>query len=172
MRLPPGIARYYWKHAVGSSALVVIAGIAAFFSDAGWRKTQAGNTLYLILQYGPLVILLVLVEEDVERQKLNVFRMRLLGTEVRSVSSGSRTLKDAINEAFRDWVGNLKDTYYIFGSTVGPHPYPLIVRDFQRVIGRGGPGPDPRNRSAASRGLHCLRKRRKQRHRPLLRLSR
>ncbi len=75
-------------------------------------------------------------EEDVERQKLNVFRMRLLGTEVRSVSSGSRTLKDAINEAFRDWVGNRKDTYYIFGSTVGPHLYPLIVRDFQRVIGR------------------------------------
>lgn len=75
-------------------------------------------------------------EEDVERQKLNVFRMRLLGTEVRSVQSGSRTLKDAINEAFRDWVSNLKNTYYIFGSTVGPHPYPLIVREFQRIIGR------------------------------------
>jgi tryptophan synthase beta chain len=75
-------------------------------------------------------------EEDVERQALNVFRMRLLGTEVRPVKSGSRTLKDAINEAFRDWVTNLKDTYYVFGSTVGPHPYPLIVREFQRVIGR------------------------------------
>jgi len=75
-------------------------------------------------------------EEDVERQRLNVFRMSLLGTEVRSVRSGSRTLKDAINEAFRDWVTNLKNTYYIFGSTVGPHPYPLIVREFQRVIGR------------------------------------
>ncbi len=75
-------------------------------------------------------------EEDVERQKLNVFRMSLLGTEVRPVRSGSRTLKDAINEAFRDWVTNLKNTYYIFGSTVGPHPYPLIVREFQRIIGR------------------------------------
>jgi tryptophan synthase beta chain len=75
-------------------------------------------------------------EEDVERQSLNVFRMRLLGTEVVPVASGSRTLKDAINEAFRDWVTNLKDTHYIFGSTVGPHPYPTIVRDFQKVIGR------------------------------------
>ena len=75
-------------------------------------------------------------EEDVERQSLNVFRMRLLGTEVVPVTSGSRTLKDAINEAFRDWVSNLRSTYYIFGSTVGPHPYPTIVRDFQRVIGR------------------------------------
>jgi tryptophan synthase beta chain len=75
-------------------------------------------------------------EEDVERQSLNVFRMRLLGTEVVPVKSGSRTLKDAINEAFRDWVTNLENTHYIFGSTVGPHPYPTIVRDFQRVIGR------------------------------------
>ena len=75
-------------------------------------------------------------EEDVERQSLNVFRMRLLGTEVVPVKSGSRTLKDAINEAFRDWVTNLESTHYIFGSTVGPHPYPTIVRDFQRVIGR------------------------------------
>lgn len=75
-------------------------------------------------------------EEDVQRQSLNVFRMRLLGTEVIPVTSGSRTLKDAINEAFRDWVTNLKSTYYIFGSTVGPHPYPTIVRDFQRIIGR------------------------------------
>ncbi len=75
-------------------------------------------------------------EEDVERQALNVFRMRLLGTTVVPVASGSRTLKDAINEAFRDWVTNLEDTHYIFGSTVGPHPYPTIVRDFQRVIGR------------------------------------
>ena len=75
-------------------------------------------------------------EEDMERQSLNVFRMQLLGTEVVPVLSGSRTLKDAINETFRDWVTNLRSTYYIFGSTVGPHPYPTIVRDFQRVIGR------------------------------------
>jgi tryptophan synthase beta chain len=74
--------------------------------------------------------------EDMERQKLNVFRMRLLGTEVHPVESGSKTLKDAINEAFRDWVTNLQTTYYIIGSVVGPHPYPVIVRDFQSVIGR------------------------------------
>jgi tryptophan synthase beta chain len=72
---------------------------------------------------------------DVERQKLNVFRMRLLGAEVRLVDTGSRTLKDAINEAIRDWVTNVRDTHYLLGSVLGPHPYPRIVRDFQRVIG-------------------------------------
>jgi tryptophan synthase beta chain len=74
-------------------------------------------------------------EEDVQRQSLNVFRMRLMGAEVRPVSSGSRTLKDAINEAIRDWVTN-PDTYYLLGSVVGPAPYPTMVRDFQSVIGK------------------------------------
>lgn len=74
--------------------------------------------------------------EDVERQKLNVFRMNLLGTKVHSVRSGSKTLKDAINESFRDWVANVESTYYLLGSVVGPHPYPMIVRDFQSIIGR------------------------------------
>src|SRR5213595_3851896 len=74
--------------------------------------------------------------EDMRRQALNVFRMQLLGTEVRSVDAGSRTLKDAINEALRDWVTNVGDTYYLLGSALGPHPYPLMVRDFQSVIGR------------------------------------
>jgi tryptophan synthase beta chain len=73
--------------------------------------------------------------EDVERQKLNVFRMNLLGTKVHPVRSGSKTLKDAINEAFRDWVTNVENTYYLLGSVVGPHPYPTLVRDFQSVIG-------------------------------------
>jgi tryptophan synthase beta chain len=73
--------------------------------------------------------------EDVERQALNVFRMELLGAEVRPVESGSQTLKDATNEALRDWVTNVRDTYYCIGSVMGPHPYPTIVRDFQRVIG-------------------------------------
>ena len=72
---------------------------------------------------------------DIERQKPNVFRMRLLGAEVRSVTSGSKTLKDAMNEALRDWVANVHDTFYIIGSAAGPHPYPQIVRDFQCVIG-------------------------------------
>jgi tryptophan synthase beta chain len=75
-------------------------------------------------------------EEDVRRQALNVFRMRLLGAEVVTVNAGARTLKDAINEALRDWVTNVHDTYYLLGSATGPHPYPLMVREFQRVIGR------------------------------------
>ncbi|OGV22184.1 MAG: tryptophan synthase subunit beta, partial [Stygiobacter sp. RIFOXYC12_FULL_38_8] len=74
-------------------------------------------------------------EVDIERQKPNVFRMKLLGAEVRPVSSGSKTLKDATNEAIRDWVTNVNDTHYIIGSVVGPHPYPMIVRDFQSIIG-------------------------------------
>ena len=74
--------------------------------------------------------------EDMDRQALNVFRMRLLGADVRRVDAGSRTLKDAINEAMRDWVTNVGDTYYLLGSVLGPHPYPLIVREFQSVIGR------------------------------------
>ena len=73
--------------------------------------------------------------EDVRRQSLNVFRMKLLNAEVRPVDAGSRTLKDAINEAIRDWVTNVRDTHYLLGSVVGPHPYPMIVRDFQSVIG-------------------------------------
>lgn len=73
--------------------------------------------------------------EDMERQKLNVDRMRLLGAEVRGVHSGSKTLKDATNEAIRDWVTNVSDTFYIIGSVVGPHPYPMMVRDFHRIIG-------------------------------------
>ncbi|HEY5997279.1 MAG TPA: tryptophan synthase subunit beta [Candidatus Deferrimicrobiaceae bacterium] len=75
-------------------------------------------------------------EEDVRRQALNVFRMKLLGAEVIPVSSGSRTLKDAMNEALRDWVTNVRNTYYMVGSTAGPHPYPLMVREFQSVIGK------------------------------------
>jgi len=74
-------------------------------------------------------------EVDIERQKPNVFRMKLLGAEVRAVTSGSRTLKDAMNEALRDWVTNVYDTFYIIGSAAGPHPYPAMVRDFQTVIG-------------------------------------
>jgi tryptophan synthase beta chain len=75
-------------------------------------------------------------EEDIERQALNVFRMKLLGAKVVPVSSGSKTLKDAVNETIRDWVTNVRTTHYIIGSVVGPHPYPMIVRDFQSVIGK------------------------------------
>jgi len=79
-------------------------------------------------------------EEDAQRQRLNVFRMKLLGAEVRVVKSGSRTLKDAINEALRDWVANVETTHYIIGSVVGPHPFPMMVRDFQSVIGKEAKG--------------------------------
>ena len=75
-------------------------------------------------------------EKDIERQSPNVFRMKLLGAEIRSVSTGSKSLKDAMNEALRDWVTNVKDTFYIIGTAAGPHPYPAMVRDFQSVIGR------------------------------------
>ncbi len=75
-------------------------------------------------------------EEDIRRQSLNVYRMKLLGAQVVSVTSGSRTLKDAMNEAMRDWVTNVDDTFYIIGTVAGPHPYPMLVRDFQSVIGR------------------------------------
>src|ERR1043165_9251107 len=75
-------------------------------------------------------------EEDVRRQKLNVFKMRAMGTEVVSVTSGSRTLRDAINEAMRDWMATVEHTHYIIGSVVGPHPFPMMVRDFQSVIGK------------------------------------
>jgi tryptophan synthase beta chain len=75
-------------------------------------------------------------EVDIHRQAINVFRMRLLGAEVRPVTSGSKTLKDALNEAMRDWVTNIDDTYYIIGTVAGPHPYPLMVRDFNAVVGR------------------------------------
>src|SRR5690606_22685312 len=74
-------------------------------------------------------------EIDIARQALNVFRMKLLGAEVRAVGSGSRTLKDAMNEAIRDWVTNVRTTYYMIGSVAGMHPYPMMVRDFQSVIG-------------------------------------
>src|SRR5215210_3713830 len=73
--------------------------------------------------------------KDVERQKLNVFRMELLGAKVHSVRAGTQTLKDAINEALRDWITNVHNTYYLIGSVVGPHPYPMMVRDFQSIIG-------------------------------------
>ena len=74
--------------------------------------------------------------KDTERQKLNVFRMKLLGSKVHPVKSGTQTLKDAINEALRDWITNVENTYYVIGSVVGPHPYPMIVRDFQSIIGK------------------------------------
>ena len=102
-------------------------------------ETGAGQhgvaTATVCARYG-LPCTIYMGETDMQRQRLNVFRMLLLGAEVKSVTSGSRTLKDAINETIRDWVTNVQDTFYLIGSVVGPHPYPMIVRDFQSVIGR------------------------------------
>jgi tryptophan synthase beta chain len=92
-------------------------------------------TATLCARFG-LECIVYMGEVDVERQKPNVFRMKMLGAEVRSVTSGSKTLKDAMNEALRDWVTNVADTFYCIGTVAGPHPYPMMVRDFQCVIGR------------------------------------
>ncbi|MFC1548121.1 tryptophan synthase subunit beta [Candidatus Neomarinimicrobiota bacterium] len=101
-------------------------------------ETGAGQhgvaTATVAAQFG-LDCVVYMGKEDIRRQRLNVFRMELLGADVRTVSSGTGTLKDATNEAIRDWVANVEDTYYLLGSVVGPHPYPTIVRDFQTVIG-------------------------------------
>ncbi len=101
-------------------------------------ETGAGQhgvaTATVCARYG-LPCTIYMGETDMQRQRLNVFRMRLLAAEVKPVTSGSRTLKDAINETIRDWVTNVQDTFYLIGSVVGPHPYPMIVRDFQSVIG-------------------------------------
>src|SRR6201999_905152 len=102
-------------------------------------ETGAGQhgvaTATLCARFG-LECIVYMGEVDVERQKPNVFRMKLLGAEVRPVTSGSKTLKDAMNEALRDWVTNVANTYYCIGTCAGPHPYPMMVRDFQSVIGR------------------------------------
>ena len=108
--------------------------------------------------------------EDMRRQELNVFRMRLLGAEVRGVDSGSRTLKDAINEAMRDWVTNVRTTHYLLGSVLGAHPYPTMVRDFHRVIGREARSADSESRRQAAARDHRLRRRRIELDRDLLRL--
>ena len=92
-------------------------------------------------------------ETDMERQRLNVFRMKMLGARVIPVTSGSKTLKDACNEAIRDWVTNVRNTHYILGSVVGPHPYPMMVRDFQSVIGQEA---KQQIRRAAGRGPDCV----------------
>lgn len=97
---------------------------------------QHGVATATVCAHFGLACVVYMGTEDMRRQELNVFRMRLLGAEVRGVDSGSRTLKDAINEALRDWVTNVADTYYLLGSALGPHPYPLMVREFQSIIGQ------------------------------------
>ena len=104
---------------------------------------------------------------DVERQKPNVFRMKLLGAKVNPVTSGAGTLKDAMNEALRDWVTNVRDTYYIIGTVAGPHPYPELVRDFQSIIGKEVREQMMDGRRAPARHARRLHRRRLERHGPV-----
>ena len=106
-------------------------------------------------------------EEDMRRQRLNVFRMRLLGAKVVGVNTGSRTLKDAISEAMRDWVTNIESTHYLLGSALGAHPYPMMVRDFHRCMGDEARAQILEQRGTSAGCGVCVRRRRQQRHRYL-----
>ena len=126
------------NNAVGQGLLVKRMGKPRVVAETG--AGQHGVAAATVCAMLGLECVVYMGEEDVRRQALNVFRMKLLGAEVRSVGSGSRTLKDAINEAIRDWVTNVGTTHYLLGSVVGPHPYPMMVRDFQSVIGQEARG--------------------------------
>ncbi len=122
------------NNAVGQALLARRMGKTRIIAETG--AGQHGVATATVCALMNLKCVVYMGTEDMRRQELNVFRMRLLGADVVGVESGSRTLKDAINEALRDWVTNVADTYYLLGSVMGPHPYPVMVRDFQSVIGR------------------------------------
>jgi tryptophan synthase beta chain len=122
------------NHALGQGLLAKRMGKKRIIAETG--AGQHGVASASVCAMLKLECIVYMGEEDIRRQQPNVFRMKLLGAEVRPVSSGSRTLKDAINEAIRDWVTNVATTYYLLGSVVGPHPYPQMNRDFQAVVGR------------------------------------
>ena len=122
------------NNAVGQALLARRMGKTRIIAETG--AGQHGVATATVCALMNLKCVVYMGTEDMRRQELNVFRMRLLGAEVIGVDAGSRTLKDAINEALRDWVTNVADTYYLLGSVMGPHPYPRMVRDFQSVIGR------------------------------------
>ncbi len=122
------------NNAVGQILLAKRMGKRRIIAETG--AGQHGVATATVCALAGLQCVIYMGVEDMRRQELNVFRMRLLGAEVVGVSSGSKTLKDAINEALRDWVTNVADTHYLLGSVLGPHPYPMMARDFQSVIGR------------------------------------
>ncbi|HET9180100.1 MAG TPA: tryptophan synthase subunit beta [Terriglobia bacterium] len=122
------------NNCIGQGLLAVRMGKTRLIAETG--AGQHGVATATVAALMGLECRVYMGEEDMARQSPNVFRMRLLGTEVVGVSSGSRTLKDAINEAMRDWVANVENTHYLLGSVLGPHPYPMMVRDFHRVIGQ------------------------------------
>jgi len=122
------------NNCLGQALLAVRMGKKRIIAETG--AGQHGVATATVCALFGLECVVYMGDEDMRRQELNVYRMRMLGAEVRGVSSGSRTLKDAINEAMRDWVTNLRTTHYLLGSVLGAHPYPMMVRDFHRVIGR------------------------------------
>ena len=122
------------NNALGQALLAKRMGKSRIVAETGAGQHGVGSATACALL--GLECMVYMGTVDIARQKPNVFRMRLLGAKVRPVSSGSQTLKDAINEAIRDWVGNVHNTHYLLGSVLGPHPYPMMVRDFQSVIGR------------------------------------
>jgi len=122
------------NNAIGQALLARRMGKRRIIAETG--AGQHGVATATVCALFGLRCVIYMGAEDIRRQALNVFRMQLLGAEVVAVNSGTRTLKDAINEALRDWVTNVRDTHYLLGSALGPHPYPLMVREFQRVIGR------------------------------------
>src|SRR3989338_7694634 len=122
------------NHAVGQALLAKYMGKTRIIAETGAGQHGVASASAAALLGLECVIYMGKV--DMERQKPNVLRMRLLGAKVVEVTSGSQTLKDAINEAIRDWVANVNTTYYMIGSVLGPHPYPTIVRDFQKVVGK------------------------------------
>lgn len=122
------------NNALGQGLLAKRMGKTRIIAETG--AGQHGVAVATVCAMLSINCIIYMGDEDIQRQSSNVFRMKLLGAEVRPVSSGSRTLKDAINETIRDWVTNIHNTYYLLGSVVGPHPYPMIVRDFQSIIGQ------------------------------------
>ena len=122
------------NNALGQALLARRMGKQRVIAETG--AGQHGVAVATVCALFGLKCVVYMGSEDMRRQALNVFRMQLLGAEVKSVETGSRTLKDAINESLRDWVTNVADTYYLLGSALGPHPYPVMVRNFQSIIGR------------------------------------
>ncbi len=122
------------NHCMGQILLAKRMGKTRIIAETGAGQHGVATATVAALFDLPCVV--YMGELDIERQKPNVFRMKLLGAEVRAVKSGSRSLKDAMNDALRDWVSNVEDTFYIIGTVGGPHPYPMMVRDFQSIIGK------------------------------------
>lgn len=142
------------NNTIGQILLAIRMGKTRIIAETG--AGQHGLAVATVCAKFGLKCVIYMGEEDMERQKLNLYKMRLLGADVIPVKSGCKTLKDAINETLRDWVTNVKDTFYLLGSTVGPHPYPLLVRDFQSIIGREVKTQLKKNRNSSLILIACV----------------